>query len=142
MLDLNSSHMTELELPKEVERIMEFLVEEQHSAKFLGSGDVQVFATPSMILMMERACRLLADDHLPKGYTTVGVRVCIEHLAAAPVGAKVQVHAKLLEQNGRKLKFEVLTKWKEKLIGKGEHDRFIINHERFMKKLEESLRNE
>ncbi len=133
--------MTELKLPQNVERSMEFLVEEQHSAKFLGSGSVQVFATPSMILMMERTCRLLADDYLPEGYTTVGVRVCIEHLAAAPVGAKIQVHARLLEQDGRKLKFEVLAKWKEKLIGKGEHDRFIINHERFMKRLEESLRS-
>ncbi len=131
--------MSEFNLPigETFEKIFE--VKPEHSAAFLDSGRVSVFSTPSMILFMENTSRIFADKYLPNGYTTVGIKVCVEHLAAAPIGVKIRVTSKLVKQENKKLIFEVKAYWNEKLIGKGTHERFIINHERFIKKLEEEL---
>ncbi len=48
----------EIEIPKNIEKIENYLVEEKHIADFLGSGKVAVLSTPSMILMMEQTAML------------------------------------------------------------------------------------
>ena len=132
--------MPEFNLPVGEIYEKEFEVKPEHSAAFLDSGNVSVFSTPSMILFMENTSRIFADNHLPEGYTTVGVKVCIEHLAAAPIGVKVKVTSKLIKQENRRLTFEVKTYWEEKLLGEGIHERFIINHKKFMEKINNELK--
>ena len=73
--------------------VREFVVGVEDSARSLGSGDVNVLSTLSMIRMMEETSRLLVQDKLPEGYTTVGVRVDVK---AAPVGCKIKVVSELL----------------------------------------------
>jgi predicted thioesterase len=54
-------------------------------------------------------------------------------MAATPAGMQVRIRAELLEVQGRKLLFKVEA-WDEvEKIAEGEHERFIINWERFMK---------
>ncbi len=113
---------------------------EEHSAKFLGSGDIEVLSTPSMILFMEETCRILCDEKLPKELTTVGVRVDVKHLKAAPIGVDIDVICKLREVEGKKLIFEVEAYWGDLKIGEGIHERFIVNRERFLSKLRDLLR--
>ncbi len=113
----------------------QFIVEEHHIAKFLGTGDIAVLSTPSMIMFMEHTCRLAADEQLQDPYTTVGVRVDVSHLAPAPRGAIVKIEVKLKNQDGRKLTFEVVAWWKNTKIGEGTHERFIIDRNQFIKKL-------
>ncbi len=117
----------------------EYIVEDQHIAKFLGSGDVEVLSTPSMILFMENTARLSVKEKLPEGLTTVGTHVNIRHLRPAPKGAKIRVVTKLIKQGDRKLIFEVKAYWKEEMIGEGTHERYIVDKEKFLRKLKEKI---
>jgi len=128
-----------LELKPGIKLEKEYEVSKEHLADFLSSGDVAVLSTPSMILFMENTSRLLVEDFLEKGYTTVGTRVDVKHLAPAPLGAKVKVISELKEIEGRKLIFEVKAYWNDILIGEGVHERFIVNKEKFLEKLKKRL---
>ncbi|MHA2250343.1 MAG: thioesterase family protein, partial [Candidatus Kariarchaeaceae archaeon] len=81
--------MNDITLPKNASKEIEFVVTKEHTTVHIGSGNVSVLATPSMILYMEIACGMLTHEHLPSGYTSVGTRVCIDHLAAVMQGEKV-----------------------------------------------------
>ncbi|MHA1665547.1 MAG: thioesterase family protein [Candidatus Njordarchaeales archaeon] len=128
-----------MELEIGIKKEMEFTVREEDTASFLGSGDVSVLSTPAMISMMENTSRLLVQEKLPEGYTTVGTHVDISHLKAAPLGAKIIVRSELIKQEGRKLLFKVEAFWKDVKIGEGIHERFIVNREKFLKKLRNNL---
>ena len=113
----------------------EKLVEARDTASSMGSGTVEVFATPAMILLMELAARNAVQSDLPDGTTTVGTLVNVQHLAATPLGAKVSAKAVLKQIDGRKLSFEVEASDENGVIGKGVHERAIIDVKRFMEKV-------
>ena len=113
----------------------EKLVERQDTAAFMGSGTVEVFATPAMILLMELAARNAVQGDLPSGSTTVGTLVNVQHVAATPLGAKVAAKAVLTHIDGRKLTFNIEATDENGVIGKGVHERVIIDVERFMARL-------
>ena len=115
--------------------VREFVVGVEDSARSLGSGDVNVLSTPSMIRMMEETSRLLVQDKLPEGYTTVGVRVDVRHLKAASVGCKIKVVSELLKVEGRRLVFRVEAYWRNEKIGEGVHERFIVSRRDFWRRL-------
>ena len=116
---------------------IEKIVEHRDSAASVGSGTVAVFATPAMILIMEEAARLAVQDALPEGSTTVGTVVNIQHMAATPVGMRVTATARLVEVSGRFLTFDVEAHDERRQIGKGSHQRAIIDIARFMAKLDQ-----
>lgn len=122
-----------------VEYQKEYIVGDEHTAKFLGSGDVEVLSTPSMILFMENTARLSVEEKLPEDLTTVGTHVNVRHLRPAPNGARVRVVAKLIHQEGRKLLFEVKAYWRGEIIGEGTHERFIVDKEKFLRKVKEKI---
>lgn len=110
-------------------------VKDSNTAVAYGSGGVDVFATPAMIGLMEKAALELADKVLPSGQTTVGTLVNVKHMAATPVGIKVTARAELLEIDGRRLVFKVEA-WDEKeIIGSGVHERYIITLDKFLNKV-------
>jgi fluoroacetyl-CoA thioesterase len=111
------------------------VVSETDTAKAYGSGLLEVYATPAMISFMEHTAMDLVQEYLPKGYGTVGTKICVEHLKASPVGAKIKCESKLIEVQNRKLIFELRVTENEETIGSGTHERFIIEEERFLKKL-------
>jgi len=114
----------------------EIVVREENTARHLGSGNVAVLATPEMIRLMEKAAVAAVDHLLPEGRHTVGVTVDVRHLAATPVGMKVQARAELIAVEGRKLTFRVEAFDETEKIGEGEHKRVIIDLERFEKRVE------
>ena len=126
----------DIEIPKKIEKIVNYIVEDKHIADFLGSGKVAVLSTPSMILMMEQTAMLGAQDYLPEGWITVGTRVDISHLRASKEGAKIKVIAKLKEVEGKHLTFEVTAFDGEEKIGEGIHERHIVNKEKFLAKIQ------
>ncbi len=113
----------------------DYLVEDRHAARIIGSGDVDVLSTPSMISFMELTAWRCVEKYLPKDYTTVGVKVCVEHKAPAPIGARVAVEAVLTNIAGRRLVFGVKAYWNNRVIGEGKHERYIVNREKFLAKL-------
>ena len=113
------------------------LVREEHTARHLGSGGVQVLATPQMVLLMERAGVAAVDHLLPHGYRTVGVRLDVQHLAPTPVGFQVWATAELVEADGRQLTFRVEVHDEKELVGVGTHQRVIIDVQRFSDRVAE-----
>ena len=113
-----------------------FIVHPEHTAAHLGSGDLRVLATPSMILHMEIAARKLLTEHLPPGYSSVGARVDVRHLAPSPVGATIRTIAQITEVHGNKITFLVEAWDGEKQIGSGVHWRVVIEEARFMARME------
>ncbi|RPH32552.1 MAG: hypothetical protein EHM93_08730 [Bacteroidales bacterium] len=105
------------------------------TALHYGSGLVEVFATPAMIAMMEKAALNAVQQKLPEGYNTVGVEISVTHTKATPKGMKVKSEATLKEVNGNKLLFEVIAWDEEGVIGKGTHRRSIIETEKFMNRI-------
>ncbi|NLB18959.1 MAG: thioesterase, partial [Syntrophomonadaceae bacterium] len=75
-------------------------VSEQNTAITYGSGGINVYATPAMIGLMEKAALSSVEPLLPEGYSTVGIKVNVEHVAATPIGGKVRAHTELLEIDG------------------------------------------
>lgn len=113
---------------------IEKTVEIKDTAKAIGSGLEEVFATPSMIALMENAAFTAVQDNLPEGSTTVGTAIDISHLAATPKGLKVWVEAVLTGVEGRKLTFSVEAYDEREKIGGGTHTRFIVDRQKFIQK--------
>ena len=98
------------------------------------SGALEVFSTPSMIALMEKASRELVQPYLEEGQSTVGTRLEVSHVAASPIGAHIHAESTLVEIDRRMLTFEVKAYADGELIGEGRHQRCIIYAERFMEK--------
>lgn len=113
----------------------ETVVRETNTALAMGSGSLHVFATPGMIALMEQAACNAVAACLDEESTSVGTLVNITHDAATGMGKKVTAAATLIAVEGRKLVFEITAADEDKQIGKGRHERFIINKEKFMAKL-------
>lgn len=113
----------------------ETVVRETNTALAMGSGSLHVFATPSMIALMEQAACNAVAACLDEESTSVGTLINITHDAATGMGKAVTATATLVEVQGRKLVFEVTAADEDKQIGKGTHERFIVNKEKFMAKL-------
>ena len=114
---------------------LEITVEERHTASALGSGGIDVLATPMMIALMEGASMNAVQPALSEDESTVGTLVNISHTAATPVGMKAWATGRLIEIDGKKLVFEVSAYDESGLIGEGIHERFIINIDKFIKKV-------
>ena len=109
-------------------------VQEDQTAKHLGSGDLAVLGTPYMIALMENTARKSVQPHLDQTQGTVGTLVNVKHVAATPVGMEVRCETRLVEVDRKRLVFEVKCFDACGLIGEGMHERFIIDNEKFMQK--------
>ncbi len=130
----------ELEHLTGLEYSFETVVDDSITASSVGSGGIDVLSTPSMILLFEQASMDAVQSSLPEGYTTVGIKVDIEHLSATPVGETVTARATVKEVDGRRIVYCVTASDEHGIIGEGTHIRFVINLDRFMKKLSERNR--
>jgi predicted thioesterase len=108
---------------------------ERHSAEAWGSGAVPVFATPSLVGLMETAAMEALRGRLSDGDTTVGTRIDVSHLAATPLGDEVRAEATLTSVDGRRLTFEIVAHDSSQKIGEGRHERVIVSRERFVARL-------
>ncbi len=111
-------------------------VTQNNTAQSMKSGALPVFATPAMTALMEEAACNAVNDYLENGMGTVGISLNITHDAPSAIDAKITATAKLTAIDGRKLSFAISAVDGDKLIGKGTHERFIINNEKFMSKLQ------
>lgn len=107
------------------------------TAWHLGSGGVEVYATPAMIALMEAAAVAAIDHLLPPGQVSVGTAVDVRHLAATPLGERVRARAEIAAVEGRKLTLRVQAWDEHELIGEGTHTRFVIDVARFEHRLRE-----
>jgi Predicted thioesterase len=110
------------------------IVDESNTAKTMGSGTLDVFATPAMTALMEKTAWKSVAEELEEGCGTVGIRLEITHDAPTPIGMKVTCESVLTGIDGRKLTFEVEARDERGKIGSGIHERFIIDNKKFQEK--------
>ena len=113
----------------------EQIVTPEMSAARVGSGLVDVFATPMLVALIEQTCYESVLPHLEEGQGTVGTLVNVSHLSATPIGKRVWCDSELTEVDRRRLVFCVKAYDEAGLIGEGTHERFVIDTEKFMAKI-------
>ena len=117
-----------------------WLVGKEHLASAFGSGLVNVLATPVLVGFCEECARLVVEPLLKEGQKTVGISINLRHLAATPPGMHVTVRAKLVEVDKRRLLFQIKAWDEQECVGEAEHERFIIDADRFEQRIEEKAR--
>ena len=123
-------------LEKGLKAQSEVQVTSERIAATMGSGDLSVFATPSMVALMENAAMRAVAASLPEGSTTVGALINTTHVKPSKVGATITAQAELVAVEGRKLTFRVSAHDEQGEIGSGEHVRYVVDREQFMAKLQ------
>lgn len=111
------------------------VVDSDNCASAVGSGGLNVFATPSMVALMENAAMNAVAPFLPEGSTTVGTEINTTHIKPTALGDEVEATATLMHVEGRKLSFAVEARDTKGIIGRGTHVRFVVDVERFLAKL-------
>lgn len=107
----------------------------ENTAAAVGAGGVEVFGTPMMIALMENAAWRAVADTLDEGQVTVGTHVNVSHMAATLPGHMVRATAELITIDGRRLTFRVEAFDEHQKIGEGQHERFIVDLQRFLQKI-------
>lgn len=110
------------------------LVCAENTARAMGSGALEVFATPALVALAEKTCWTSIQSELEPGQGTVGTKLDLQHTAPTPVGLTVYCESTLTEVSGRSLTFSVKL-WDDKgPVGEGIHQRVIITNDRFQAK--------
>lgn len=117
-------------------------VTEADTAKTMGSGTLNVFATPAMIALMEKTAWESVAGELEEGCGTVGISLNVTHDAPTPLGMEVTCESELIKVDGKKLTFEVKVYDEKGPAGQGMHERFIVNDFRFQEKADAKLTGE
>jgi fluoroacetyl-CoA thioesterase len=91
----------------------------------------EVFATAFMVGFMEWACMEALRPYLEEDECTLGTMINVTHQAATPPGMKVTAHVKCIEVDGKRTLWEIEARDDIELIGKGTHERFTVNIEKF-----------
>ena len=117
-----------------IKNVIELTVTHDKTAAAVGSGTLEVFATPAMIALIEETAWKSVTPYLGKGQATVGTKLDISHIAPTPLGMAVRCETELSEVDGRCLKFKANVYDEKGLIGTGVHERFIVDAEKFQAK--------
>lgn len=109
-------------------------VTDANTAKTMGSGTLDVFATPAMVALIEQTAYTSIESELEPGWGSVGTSLNIQHLSATPVGMTVTATTELVEVDRRRLVFHAEVYDENGLVGKGTHERFLVENEKFQAK--------
>jgi fluoroacetyl-CoA thioesterase len=96
-----------------------------------GHTGTVVLSTPSMIGLMEGTCLETVTPYLDDGEATVGVHVCVSHVAPSVSGESVIVRCRITDVDRRKITFAVSAHVGDRLLGEGTHQRAVISTSRF-----------
>ena len=111
-------------------------VGEQDTARALGSGDLDVLATPRLLAWCEAATVACLSDRLGPDRSSVGTRVQLEHTRATALGGTVEVTAELVHVDGRLLRFDVAAAdARGVLVAGGQVTRVVVDRDRFLARL-------
>lgn len=114
-----------------------FTVGDADTAAAVGSGTLPVLGTPRLVAWIEATTCAALEPTLAAGSTSVGTRVQVDHLAASPVGAEVEVTASTSYADGRLHRFTVAARHvgDGKVVAAGEITRVVVDAERFLGRL-------
>lgn len=113
-------------------------VDEERSVGFLGPG-LEVYATPAMVRDIETVSHDLIVEHLDAGEESVGTHISVDHLGATPLGMPVDITVTVVEVDRRRLRLDAEIKDALEQVGRGRHDRFVVDIEKQKARLEAKL---
>jgi fluoroacetyl-CoA thioesterase len=108
----------------------------EHSAQKFFHGVPDVFGTPFLGGLFEGTSAALMAPHLAPGEQSVGISMNLKHTAPTPLGMEVRAVTEVTQVEGKKITFKVEGFDDKEKIGDAVHERFIINAEKFLKKVE------
>ena len=111
------------------------VVSEKDTAKYHGSGNLDVFATPAMVAFMENTAVVCIENELDEGLDTVGIQIDTKHIKATGIGCKVSCKAQLVRIEGKGLFFEIEVWDEQDVIGNAYHVMYIIDPVKFMSRV-------
>jgi predicted thioesterase len=117
-----------------VTRVRRVEVDRARTIGFMGE-EARTYATPSMILDIEHTCRELIIEHADAGEDSVGMEVCVKHLAPTLLGMTAEVTVKVTAVEGRKVQFEVAVRDEFDAVGAGTHTRFVVDKAKTLERL-------
>lgn len=120
--------------------VAEIVAGPEHAATHFGSGVIEVFATPMMIALMEKAAVAAVEHLLPEGMNSLGVHLDVSHMAATPLGMRVTATAELLSVDGRRMEFRIWAEDEKELIGEGRHSRVTVGAKSFEDRVADKAR--
>ncbi len=101
----------------------------------MGSGDMEVLATPAMVALMENAAMLCASQCIEDSQSTVGISINTTHIKATAPNSDIEAVAKIEDIDGRKITFSIIARDGKGIIGEATHERFIVDRQKFLSKL-------
>ena len=114
-------------------------VTDANTAKTMGSGTLDVFATPDMVALNEQTAYTSIEIELEPVWGSVGTSLNSQHLSATPVGMTVTATTELVEVDRRRLVFHAEVYDEKGLVGKGTHERFLVENEKFQAKADAKI---
>jgi fluoroacetyl-CoA thioesterase len=119
---------------------LSFTVTAADTAQALGSGDLPVLGTPRLLAWCEAATCAVVERSTGPGRASVGTRVQLDHLAASPLGATVEVRATTAHVDGRLVRFEVVAEHTTgagdvAVVAHGEVTRVVVDRDRFLSRM-------
>jgi fluoroacetyl-CoA thioesterase len=110
-------------------------VKDSDTARVYGSGLLDVYSTPAMVALMEKASMELVQPYLEAGQGTVGISLDVKHMKAIPVGEEIKCISKFKGREDNRITFEVKVLRGQDTVGEGVHIRYIIDEKRFLSKI-------
>ncbi len=112
----------------------EITVTKELTARSMGSGELEVFATPAMIALIEETAWRSVAPELAPGEGTVGTKLDVAHISATPVGLKVTCETEVTLVDRKRIVFQATVFDEAGKIGEGTHERFVVQNDRFLSK--------
>ena len=112
-----------------------YLVDESKTARVVASGGLDVLASPEIIRLVENMTFEELEKHVEEGFTTVGGYIDINHLKPTPINACFKINIIFSDVTEKKIEFIYEVYDEKQLVANGKHIRFVINKERFLKKI-------
>ncbi|MFN0145488.1 MAG: thioesterase family protein [Dehalococcoidia bacterium] len=111
----------------------------EHYASLIFAGAPDVFSTPALAALVEATAATWLGRQVEPGQMSVGSQLVINHTAATPPGLTVTVEATVTVIDGRRVEYEWVAKDTKEQVGHGTHQRFVVDGERFMKRVADKL---
>ena len=110
----------------------EFTVDEEDTARSIGSGTLEVLATPRIVQLVENLCVILLKDEMDKITTTVGSKFDINHISPTFIKRSFKIEVTLSKVEDKKLTFTFKATDQAGEIANGTHIRYIVDTGRFL----------
>ena len=115
---------------------VKILVDKDRTIAFMGD-EGRVYATPSMVLDIEYTARNWLMEYLDEGEDTVGTHVSVDYIGATVEGDTVEIVITVKELNGRAIMMTTRVKDSIEVVGKGNHNRFVVDKSKTFARIEE-----